>query len=282
MRLFAITTATLICFSANSLLTRGALGTDRIDWASFTLIRLVTGALMLALLVRLRNRTATERGSWTSAAALTGYAVAFTYAYTRIGAAIGALLLFGAVQATMIGTGLMRGERPARTDWLGVALALGGLLVLTLPGATAPDGLGAALMILAGVSWGIYSLAGRGSRDSLAATSGNFWRGAVLTALAVGWFIEASRMTTAGVLLASASGAIASGVGYTLWYTALPSLAAWRAAIVQLVVPVLTALLAAFLLAERIESRLIVATVLVSAGVLVTSGRPRGAHKITA
>jgi drug/metabolite transporter (DMT)-like permease len=283
VRLFLVTAATLLCFSANSLLTRGALGADRIDWASFTLIRLLSGAATLVLLVRLRTTAgapqpgaphdgAGQRGSWSGAAALAAYAVAFTYAYTRIGAAIGALLLFGAVQVTMIGTGLVRGERPARTDWAGVLLALGGLLVLTLPGATAPDAIGAALMIAAGISWGVYSLAGRGSRDPLAATAGNFIRGSLLVALVVVWFITASTMSADGVLLATASGSIASGVGYTLWYTALPLLAAWRAAIVQLVVPVLTALLAALLLGEHIEPRLVAATILVAAGVLLTSG----------
>jgi drug/metabolite transporter (DMT)-like permease len=283
VRLFLVTAATLICFSANSLLTRGALGADRIDWASFTLIRLATGAATLALLVRLRTTAgapqpgapydeAGQRGSWIGAAALAAYAVAFTYAYTRIGAAIGALLLFGAVQVTMIGTGLARGERPARTDWIGMLLALGGLLVLTLPGATAPDSIGAALMIAAGIAWGVYSLAGRGSRDPLAATAGNFIRGTLLVALAVVWVIGASTMAADGVLLATASGSIASGVGYTLWYTALPLLAAWRAAVVQLVVPVLTALLAALLLGEPIEARLVAATLLVAAGVLLTSG----------
>jgi drug/metabolite transporter (DMT)-like permease len=227
---------------------------------------------MLMWLVRLRKSPPAERGSWIGAASLASYALAFTYAYTRIGAAIGALLLFGAVQVTMIGTGLVRGERPARTDWIGVALAVAGLLVLTLPGATAPDTFGAVLMIAAGISWGVYSLAGRGSRDPLAATAGNFVRGTVLVTLGALWFVSMFRATPAGLVLATASGSIASGLGYTLWYTALPMLAAWRAAILQLIVPVLTALLAALLLDEAIQSRLIVATILVSAGVLLTSG----------
>src|SRR5262245_43171840 len=165
MRVFLLTAAALIGFASNSLLTRGALATGRLDAATFMSVRLLTGAATLALLARLRRQATTERGSWTSAAALAGYAVAFTLAYGRIGASVGALVLFGRVQITMIGTGLVRGERPARIDWAGVALAIGGLLVFTVPGVDAPDPLGTALMAVAGACWGVYSLAGRSSRD---------------------------------------------------------------------------------------------------------------------
>lgn len=260
----------MVCFAANSLLTRGALGDARLDWASFMMIRLASGAAMLALLVRLRGGGPRARGSWTGAVVLVAYAVAFTYAYTRIGAAVGALLLFGAVQVTMIGVGVARGERPARIDWAGMALAILGLLALTLPGVTAPDPLGAALMILAGVSWGWYSLLGRGSENPLANNADNFWRATLLGLVAVGAALPYSFLTGAGVALAVLSGAIASGVGYSLWYAALPSLAAWRAAIAQLSVPVLTALLAAWLLDEHLSPRLAVATALVIAGVSLT------------
>lgn len=268
----------MLGFAANSLLTRGALAPERIDWASFTLIRLVAGAVTLAALVRLRGQPRAAAGSWLGGVMLAGYAVAFTYAYTRIGAAVGALLLFGAVQATMIGVGIARGERPRVVDWAGMALAVVGLLVLTLPGAAAPDAIGAALMMAAGVCWGVYSLAGRGSRDPLAATAENFLRAAFLAALAVGWLLAWASLTPAGVGLALASGALASGLAYTLWYAALPSLAAWRAAVVQLTVPVITALLAAWLLDEVVSSRLIGATVLIAAGVVLTvaPGRRRG------
>ncbi len=270
MRLVLLTAATLICFASNSLLTRGALAADRLDWSAFTLVRLVTGALTLELLVRLRRAPASSGGSWTGGAALAGYAVAFTLAYTRIGAAVGALLLFGAVQATMIGVGLVRGERPARIDWAGVALAIVGLLALTVPGVTAPNPVGALLMIAAGVCWGIYSLAGRGSRNPLVDTSRNFWRATALAVVLVGSIAMNGTYTSAGLLLASASGSIASGLGYTLWYSVLPALAAWRAAIVQLIVPVLTALLAAGLLGEAITSRLLIATALIACGVWLT------------
>jgi drug/metabolite transporter (DMT)-like permease len=271
MRILALTAATMVCFAANSLLTRAALDGGRLDLPAFTLIRLASGALMLAVLVRLRPTPSVERGSWIAGAALAGYAVAFTLAYTRIGAAAGALLLFGAVQVTMIGMGLVRGERPARIDWLGVVLAAGGLLVLTRPGQLRPDLGGAALMIAAGVCWAAYSLIGRRSRDPLAATAGNFlWAtGAAFLALAA--LLTTGPLTGSGIALALTSGAIASGVGYTIWYTVLPHLPAWRAAVVQLVVPVLTAAAAVVLLGEAVTGRLVAAGALIVAGVGLTS-----------
>lgn len=275
MRTALLTAAALIGFAANSLLTRGALGHGWSDAPSFTIIRLATGAATLALLVRARRTSSAEHGQWMSALALAGYAVAFTLAYTRIGAGIGALLLFGAVQVTMITTGLLRGERPLGRDWLSVALASAGLVWLTLPGATAPNITGALLMLAAGACWGAYSLAGRSSRDPLAATSGNFWRATILGTAALVFVVDTSTLTWRGALLAAVSGSLASGVGYTLWYAALPSLTAWRAALLQLSVPVITALAASFLLAEVIPGRLLVAAVLVFAGVLLSlpSGR---------
>lgn len=274
MRVALLTIAALVCFAANSLLTRYALGNNLLDAAGFTVIRLVTGALMLAVLLRARSKEAGESGNWTAGLALAGYAIAFTIAYTRIGAGVGALLLFGAVQATMIGTGIARGERPLARDWAGLLLAIGGLGWLTLPGATAPDLAGAALMTAAGVCWGAYSLLGRQSRDPLAATAGNFWRATILGAVALGWMVRLPDFSWPGALLAATSGAIASGVGYTVWYTALPSLTSWRAALVQLVVPVLTALSAIPLLGESFSSRLAMATVLVCGGVAITLARP--------
>ena len=270
MRLFSIVTAVLVGFSSNSLLTRGALGGGYLDPASFTMIRLVTGALTLMLLVRLRGQPSDGRTSWASALWLAGYAIPFTVAYVRIGAAVGALLLFGAVQVTMIGTGLLRGERPARIDWLGVALAVAGLVVLTLPGLDAPDPVGAALMIAAGVCWGGYSLAGQRGVDPLGRTARAFARGSVLALPFLLLSLGSVQLTQTGVWLAAASGSLASGVAYTLWYTALPSLAAWRAAIIQLIVPVLTALAAAVLLSEAVTPRLLAATGLVASGVWLT------------
>ena len=273
VRLFVITAAALTGFASNSLLTRGALGPDWIDAPSFTLIRLATGAATLAVLLWLRRAPAVERGTWLQAAALAGYAVAFTLAYTRIGAAAGALLLFGAVQATMIGVGIARGERPGALDWIGMLLACCGLVVLTLPGVRAPDAIGAVLMIAAGGCWGVYSLAGRRSRDPLAGTAGNFLKGTALAAVALAPFLSGAHANATGVVLAAASGSLASGVGYTLWYAVLPAIAAWRAALFQLVVPILTAFGAVLLLHEAITARLLVATALIAAGVWLTIAR---------
>ncbi len=270
LRTFLLLTAALAGFSANSLLTRAALGAGLIDAGSFTLVRLVTGACVLALLARTRRRSVIERGSWKSAGLLAGYAICFTLAYLRIGAAVGALVLFGSVQVTMIGTGLARGERPSRVDWIGLALAIAGLLVLTLPGAAAPDMLGASLMVVAGVCWGAYSLAGRSSRDPLGATAGNFLRAAAF-GVAFATVTSASRhVTPVGLGLAAASGSVASGLGYTLWYAVLPRIAPWRAGIVQLLVPIVTALVATAWIGESITSRLLLATLLIASGVSLT------------
>ena len=270
----------MIAFAANSLLTRGALDRHLIDAPSFTLIRLIGGAVMLALLLAVRRAASfgpaepdgpdRERGSWSSALALAGYAVAFTLAYVSIGAGVGALLLFGAVQVTMIGTGFARGDRPLGRDWFGLALAMAGIVWLTVPGASAPDFMGAALMLVAGACWGVYSIAGRGSRDPLAATSGNFWRASILAIVALGVLASRGGFTTRGALFAVASGALASGVGYTLWYSALPALGAWRASLVQLTVPILTGFAAVLLLGEAVSTRLVIAGVLVTTGVWIT------------
>nr|WP_153865478.1 MULTISPECIES: DMT family transporter [Myxococcaceae] len=272
-----LTLLALLGFAANSLLCRAALsgGAARsIDAASFTLVRLVAGALVLALLVRMRRqRERGQKGTWRSALALFAYAAGFSLAYVRIGAGVGALLLFGLVQLTMLTAGLVRGERPRALEWVGLAVALAGLLGLTLPGASAPDAVGALLMAGAGVAWGVYSLRGRGSTDPLAATAGNFLRG-VPFALAL-WllalpFAGAPHATVKGLVLAAASGVLASGVGYSLWYAALPHLSSARAAIVQLSVPVLAAAGAVLLLHEPLTQRLVLGGAGLLLGVLVS------------
>jgi drug/metabolite transporter (DMT)-like permease len=262
----------LVAFAANSLLTRAALGQGLFDAAGFALVRIATGAGALWMIARLQPaRPAPPAPPWMAALALAVYLASFTAAYERIGAAIGALLLFGAVQVTMVAAGLIRGERPSVFDWLGGALAVIGLLVLTLPGSAAPDPAGAILMVAAGACWGVYSLLGRGSRSPLSDTAVNFARTTALVALPLLWFARPSAVTAAGVALAAASGALASGVGYTLWYTALRHLSAWRAAILQLVVPVLAAAGANVLLDEPIIPRLVAAGGLVAIGVWFTS-----------
>lgn len=265
------TAAALFGFAANSLLCRMALGAQSIDAWSFTSVRLVSGALMLFLLARATSssRSGPSGGSWASAAALFTYAAAFSLAYLRLSTGVGALLLFAAVQTTMIGWGLLRGERPTPVEWVGLVIAFGGLVLLTLPGAVAPDPVGLGLMVLAGMAWGVYSLRGRGSRFPLAATADNFARSVpmALAGLALAW--SSTHLSVRGVVLAASSGAIASGLGYSLWYLALPGLSATRAAVVQLTVPVLAALAGVWLLGERVSLRLAVAGAMILGGVAI-------------
>ena len=266
-RTTAFTTLALIGFAANSLLCRRALGLRLIDPASFTTVRLLSGAAALAVIAWFARGTRPRGGNWLSAIALFLYAAAFSLSYVRIQAGIGALLLFGAVQATMLAWGLVRGERPRRTQWIGIALALGGLVFLNLPGAHAPDRLGAALMLTAGVAWGAYSLRGRASRDPLATTADNFLRTIPLCLALSLWMWGSTRASAAGMGLAVASGALASGVGYSLWYAALPMLSRTRAAAVQLSVPVLAAIGSVVLLGEAINGRLYAAGAAILIGV---------------
>jgi len=277
-RLVALCIAALVGFAANSLLCRAALGAGAIDAASFTAIRIAAGALVLGVLAR--RAQAPRAGSWRSAAALFAYAAAFSFAYLRLTTATGALILFPSVQATMIGWGVARGERPRAIAWLGFALASGGIVALVLPGLAAPDPIGAVLMALAGASWGIYSLRGRGATDPLAVTADNFLRAVPMAvALLVAIPIAGGHLTTRGVVLACASGALASGIGYALWYAALPHLAATRAAIVQLAVPVVAASAGALLLDEPVTLRLAGATIAIIGGIalaLVARPRPSG------
>jgi drug/metabolite transporter (DMT)-like permease len=266
--LFAATA--LLGFAANSLLCRTALRPGLIDAASFTAVRIAAGALALLALAapRLRRRGGPWRsGSWGSALALFAYAAAFSYSYLRIGAGTGALLLFGSVQATMLIAGLRAGERLHARSALGTALALLGLVILVLPGLTAPDPIGAALMAAAGVAWGAYSLRGRGATEPLLETAGNFARSVPLALLLLLPALASAHASRRGIALAALSGALASGVGYSLWYAALPSLGALRAAVVQLAVPVLTAAGAVALLGEEVTARLIAASLVILGGV---------------
>ena len=267
-RTIGLTALALLAFAGNSILCRMALGDALIDPAGFTAVRLGAGALALWLLVALRSRGLPRlAGQWASAAALFVYAAAFSLAYVSLSAGTGALILFGAVQLTMILAGLHAGERPRAAEWLGLALALLGIVVLVRPGLTAPEPAGSALMAAAGVAWGLYSLRGRSSSEPLRTTAGNFLltvpAAAVLVLLAGG----AGAWTVRGALLAMASGALASGAGYAIWYAALPGLTATRAALVQLLVPVLAAGGGVALLSEAIPLRLPFAAALVLGGV---------------
>lgn len=263
------TVLAMIAFAANSLLCRQALGTGAIDAASFTVVRIASGALLLVPLARAsrRNGRGASAGTWTSAALLFVYAAGFSFAYVTLPVGTGALILFAAVQSTMIAAGLRSGERPAILEWAGLVLALGGLVWLVAPGITAPSPAGSALMAVAGIAWGIYSLRGRGTTDPLGDTAGSFLR-AVPMALAVSLMgARAFHASPRGLLLAATSGAIASGLGYVLWYAALRGLTATRAATVQLAVPVLTAAGGVAILGETITGRLVASAALILGGI---------------
>ncbi|MEM0962757.1 MAG: DMT family transporter [Bacteroidota bacterium] len=264
----------MVAFAANSVLARLALVSTDIDAASFTAVRVVAGALVLVLLVRQRGRTL--QGSWRAALALFVYAAAFSFAYLDLSTGTGALLLFGAVQVTMVGAGLAGGERMGAVRWLGSGLALAGLVVLVAPGVTAPPPGAAALMAAAGVGWGAYSLAGRGQSDPIAATAGNFARGALLAVLLAGAAAATGGLSLdpSGVGWAVLSGAVTSGLGYVAWYAVLPSLRAASAATVQLSVPVLAALGGVAFVSEPVTLRLAIASVVTLGGIaLVVRGR---------
>ncbi|SDJ28846.1 DMT family transporter [Variovorax sp. OV700] len=277
----ALTAAAMVAFAANSLLCRLALQHQGIDPASFGSIRLVSGALTLALVVRLRARPPSPaRVDWLAAAMLFGYVAFFSFAYLSLPAGTGALILFGAVQLTMLGAGLGSGERFGPLAWLGFVLAAGGLVYLVLPGVAAPPLLGAVLMAIAGVAWGVYSLRGRGVADPLAATARNFLR-AVPLALALSLvFVARAHADVTGIALAVASGAVTSGLGYVIWYAALARLSAMQAATVQLSVPLLAAIGGVLLLSEAITPRLAAASVAILGGIaIVLSQKSRNARR---
>ena len=267
-RIWALTVATMISFSANQLLCRLALKQTHLDAGTFTLVRLVSGALMLLLLMTMRG-SRRMAGDWPSALVLLGYAVFFSFAYLSLSAGTGALLLFGAVQTTMIVRGFVRGERLSAAQSVGAAIALLGLVILVLPGVQAPPAASAVMMATAGVFWGVYSLRGHRSSDPVAETTGNFVRAAAIAVVVSLAFLSQLRPHGLGVLYAVLSGAGASGLGYSLWYGALRGLTSVQAAIVQLSVPIITALVSVPLLGERITTRLVFCSVMVLGGIAV-------------
>jgi drug/metabolite transporter (DMT)-like permease len=274
----ALTLLALVAFASNSLLTRLALGSHQLDAATFTALRLASGAAMLAALVLARSRSWTAlRGAGVAGPiALFVYAAPFSFAYLRIGAAVGALVLFGVVQLTMIGYGISRGERPTPAMWLGLVLAAGGLLALTLPAVARPDPLGVALMAVAGVAWAVYTVVGRGTTDPLAANARSFVWSTPLAVLLVAIARGPVQTTARGIVLALLSGAVTSGLGYAIWYRALPRLTVTQAAVAQLSVPVIAAVGAALTLGEKLSARLILAGLAVLTGVgLVLGARSR-------
>jgi drug/metabolite transporter (DMT)-like permease len=274
-RIIILTLITMIAFAGNTLFCRMALKLTRIDAAGFTTIRLISGAATLWLIVSLFRRHKSGKGSWRSAAALFGYAIAYSYAYVTLPAAMGALLLFGAVQATMIGYGISKGERLHGWQIIGLVLALVGLVGLLLPGLTAPPLTGSVLMLASGVAWGVYSLRGRGAGDATRITAGNFLRAVPMAATVSLMTINNATLDSAGVGYAVASGALASGIGYSIWYSVLPALRAASASTVQLSVPVITALGGVLFLGEAVTLRLVLASAAILGGIalVVLKGR---------
>jgi len=272
-----LTTLTMTAFAANPIFCRMALKATAIDPATFTLIRLLSGAITLWLIVRIRTGRNAVAGNWRSAFSLFAYATAFSFAYVSLSAGTGTLILFGAVQATMILYGLLRGERFTHQQTAGLLLALGGLVALLLPGVTAPPWGGAAMMAIAGIAWGAYSLLGRSSVKPIETTAGNFVRasglGVLLGIASLGVFAWDAR----GALLAVLSGAFASGLGYAIWYTVLPGLRATNAATVQLSVPVIAAIAGVLLLDEDLSLRLALCSIAILGGIaLVLHSRKPG------
>lgn len=273
-RTFLLTTLAMIAFASNSLLCRVALKDTAIDAATFTAVRIGSGALALWIIVRVRTSLA-PGGSWISAFWLFAYAAAFSFAYLSLTAGTGALLLFGAVQATMIGRGLLGGERLGAVQVAGLVLAFGGLAMLLAPGVSAPPVAGAALMLFAGFSWGLYSLRGRGAGDPTVVTAGNFVRAVPMALALFAMMLPWSSLDARGIGFAVLSGAIASGMGYAVWYTALRGLKATSAASVQLSVPAIAAFGGVIFLGEAVTVRLIVASIAILGGVAMAI-RPRG------
>ncbi len=273
-RIAVLTALAMLAFAANSLLCRLALAGGEIDAASFTAIRVVAGAVTLAVIAAAQGRgRAALKADWRMVLALFGYLIFFAFAYLSLGAANGALILFSSVQLTMFIWALRSGERLPPLGWLGLAMAFGGLVYLVSPGLTAPDPKGAAMMIAAGVSWGVYSLVGRGAADPLAATAANFIYATPLVLIVAAFSLAGLHAAPGAIALAVASGALASGCGYVIWYAALPGLTQARAAMVQLSVPVIAAVGAVLLLAEPATPRLIIASVVTLGGVALALAR---------
>lgn len=267
IKLVLLAALAMTAFAANSLLCRMALVETDIDPASFTFWRLVSGALMLTVLVVMRNQKPLKEGNLASAVALFVYAAGFSFAYISMTTGAGALLLFGAVQVTMISWGLFKGERMSTLQWGGFLLALVGLILLLLPNAAVPQLSSALMMLAAGIAWGVYSLKGKGAKFPIEATAGNFIRSTPLALVLLLIFWPGGEFHAEGMAYAVASGAIASALGYALWYSILVHIAAIKAATLQLSVPVLAVFAGWLFLDEPVTLRIILSSLAVIGGV---------------
>jgi drug/metabolite transporter (DMT)-like permease len=256
----------MLAFAGNSVLCRLALAETQIDAASFSVLRIVSGALLLWILLSLRKRSRSKAGNWAGALALTVYAAAFSFAYIHLDTGVGALLLFGAVQLSMLVFGLLRGERLGPTATAGLVLAMAGVAALLLPGSSAPPLMSALVMLLSGLAWGAYSLLGRNTDDPLASSADNFLRSIPLVLLAALPFLDQIHWDATGAVLAVLSGAVTSGLGYAIWYSALRRLGSIQAASIQLSVPILAAAAGILLFSEPLTLRILIAAAAVLSG----------------
>jgi drug/metabolite transporter (DMT)-like permease len=266
-----LTILALIAFAANSVLCRSALGENNIDAASFTVIRLFSGALVLLAILIIRNHKTSfpSKGGWFSSCMLFLYAITFSFAYITLDTGTGALILFGSVQITMILLSVISGNRLHITEWLGVSVAFAGFVYLILPGLSAPSLTGFMLMMVAGIAWGIYTLKGKGSKNPLSDTTYNFLRTTPVVIVLLIITIHNAHYSSDGILLAILSGSVASGIGYTVWYLALGGLTATQAAVVQLSVPVIAAFGGVIFISEAITLRLTLSALLILGGILL-------------
>lgn len=260
----------LVAFAANSVLCRLALESERIDASSFTVIRLLSGAFVLFLILSTKSHEKDERskGSWLASFMLFVYAISFSYAYLSIDTGTGALILFGSVQMTMIFVSLLSGRRLHVSEWMGVFIAFAGFVYLILPSITAPSMIGFILMALSGIAWGLYTLMGRGSKNPLMDTAYNFLRTLPFVSLLALMTLHNATFTNEGVVFALISGGITSGIGYTIWYIALRGLNAIQASVLQLSVPVIAAIGGVMFVSESMTYRLIISTCIVLCGIL--------------
>jgi drug/metabolite transporter (DMT)-like permease len=276
MKTALYTASALVAFAFNSILCRMALRSGEIDTVGFTVVRLVSGAVMLAILLSAFSKTKNpiKTGHWASAFFLFAYAICFSLAYLGLTAGSGALILFGAVQLTMVGAALIKGERLTLVEVLGLAVAVGGLVYLVLPGLGAPPLYSALLMAAAGMAWGFYTLRGKGSSDPLAETAGNFIRSVPMILLVAIPFYAQINLSGRGVMLGVLSGAVASGIGYSVWYAALRALTSTRAAVLQLAVPVIAGMGGVLMLNEMATTRLWLSAAFILGGIaLVIAGK---------
>ena len=267
-----LTALALTAFAANSVLNRLALSDGSIDAPSFTVIRLLSGAIVLVLILLLRKgngKNTESKGSWASSLMLFIYAITFSLAYLSLDTATGALILFTAVQVSMILISLIKGTRLQSTEWLGLLIAFSGFVYLVFPDLGTPSVKGFILMSIAGTAWGVYTLNGRATKDALADTAYNFIRTIPFVLVLLLISFSSSHYSIYGILLAVISGSIASGIGYAIWYAALRDLSSTQAAVVQLSVPIIAAIGGVVFVSEELTLRLVISIGLILGGIFL-------------